>query len=119
MKTIVLELPEGDKRQAKVVFRQERGDETLLAIKVTGQQPLAVWFDSMPESNGKRNWTVVLHPADATGFDLFEKGFQVHRSEYYDRARYDADSLKFMLGLIEKEPFILDYDENLKAPAEY
>lgn len=37
-----------------------------------------------------------------------------HRSEYYDRARYDADCLKYLLGLIDKRPFILDYDENTR-----
>jgi hypothetical protein len=81
------------------------------------QPTLAVWFDSMPESNGKRNWTVVLHPKDATGFDLFTQGFEVHRSEYYDRARYDADCMRHMIGELPEKPSIVDYDGELKEPA--
>lgn len=78
------------------------------------QHELSVWFDSMPESNGKRNWTVMLHRKDQSMTD----GMTIHRSEYYDQARYDADTLRFMIGEIEKEPFILDYDEKRKNPPE-
>jgi hypothetical protein len=69
--------------------------------------PLAVWFGSMPESNGKANWTAILYA------DIFSEGFTLERSEYKDRVRYAADRVQFLLGALEKEPFILDYDSEL------
>jgi hypothetical protein len=69
--------------------------------------PLAVWFGSMPESNGKANWTAILYA------DMFSDGFTLERSEYKDRVRYAADRVRFLLGALEKEPFILDYDSKL------
>lgn len=75
---------------------------------------LTVWFGSMPESNGKKNWTVLLHRKGEEGFAKFDDGFQTHRSEYYDRARYDADCLRFLLGEISERPDIMAYDPDLK-----
>lgn len=76
------------------------------------QPKLAVWFGGMPESNGKRNWTVLLHRAG----EGLETGITIERCEYYDRARYEADRMRYLIGEIPVEPFILDYDENLKEP---
>ncbi len=75
---------------------------------------MAVWFDSMPESNGKTNWTVILHREDQS----VSEGVTIERTEYYDRARYEADRMRFLIGEISKAPFILDYDENLKTRPE-
>jgi len=61
----------------------------------------------MPESNGKANWTALLHRGDLT------QGFTLARSEYKDRVRYDADRVRFLLGELDKAPFILDYDGDL------
>lgn len=78
---------------------------------ITPPKPaLKVWYGRLPESNGKSNWSVILH----TG-DVFE-GFTVHRSEYQHRARYDADCLKHMLGEIPDKPCILDYDGDYVSP---
>jgi hypothetical protein len=73
---------------------------------------LKVWFGSLPESNGKANWTAILHGGDIT------EGFTLARSEYKDRVRYDADRVRFLLGELEKEPFILDYDGDLIVHAD-
>lgn len=65
---------------------------------------LQVWYGSMPESNGRSNFTAILHRGDITS------GFTVARSEYPDRVRYEADRVRWLIGEIEKEPWILDYD---------
>lgn len=84
-------------------------------------EKLTVWFGSMPESCGRENWTVMLRRkaapkgADAHTKHLLLTGFTVCRSEYRDRMRYEADSLRFLLGEIDKAPHILDYDANLHS----
>lgn len=87
-------------------------------IEVVNKKPeLAVWFNSMPESNGKRNWTVLLYRKGDEGFDMFEDGMTFVRTEYYDRARYEADCLRYLIGEINVRPSILDYDPELLTPA--
>lgn len=65
---------------------------------------LSVWYGAMPETNGKSNWTALLHNGD------FSTGFTVARSEYPDRVRYEADRVRYLIGELKDEPFILDYD---------
>lgn len=65
---------------------------------------LAVWYGAMPESNGKTNWTAILHRGD------FASGMTIDRSEYPDRVRYEADRVRWLIGELAEEPFILDYD---------
>ncbi len=65
---------------------------------------LTVWYGSMPESNGKSNFTAILYRGDVS------KGITIERSEYPDRVRYEADRMRWMIGELEQEPFILDYD---------
>ncbi len=79
----------------------------------SGGPKLGVLFDSMPESNGRSNWTVVLHRAKDSGLDMFSNGVQVHRSESYGQARYQADRLRFLIGDIPDRPDILEYDSGL------
>lgn len=67
---------------------------------------LSVWYGSMPESNGKSNWTAIL----VRDGDI-SSGITIARSEYPDRVRYEADRMRFLIGEISDEPFILDYDE--------
>ena len=69
---------------------------------------LQVWYGSMPESNGKANWTAILHRGD-----VFEVSHTFARSEYKDRVRYEADCVRYLIGEIDKKPYILDYDGNL------
>lgn len=71
---------------------------------------LTVWFGAMPESNGKANWTTILHRGDMV------EGFTIRRSEHHDRVRYDADRVRWLIGDLDKEPFILDYDGNMLWP---
>jgi hypothetical protein len=63
---------------------------------------LTVWYGSLPESNGKHNYTVILHRGDIS------KGITIERNEYPDRVRYEADRLRWLLGERAEEPFILD-----------
>jgi hypothetical protein len=65
---------------------------------------LTVWYGSMPESNGKTNWTAILHKGDIAS------GMTIDRSEYPERVRYVADRVRWLIGELDKEPFILDYD---------
>lgn len=82
---------------------------------------IEVWFGSMPESNGRENWTVTLRrkarPEGASKHDLHRlmSGVTVYRSEYKDRARYEADRLRHLLGLLDVAPDILDYDADLHS----
>lgn len=82
-------------------------------VETPKKPQLKVWYGSMPESNGKSNWTVLLHPD--TSDNPFWDSFTVHQSEYEDRARYDYDTLRYMLGEIDTKPCILDYDADLKS----
>jgi hypothetical protein len=65
---------------------------------------LTVWYGSLPESNGKHNYTVILHRGDIS------KGMTIERSEYPERVRYEADRLRWLLGELDAEPYVLDYD---------
>lgn len=72
---------------------------------------MKVWFDKMPESNGKTNWTVILHREG----QCISEGICIYRSEYPDRARYEADHMKWLIGENEAEPDILAYDPDLHS----
>lgn len=78
---------------------------------------LAVWYGKMPESNGKTNWTAILYRKgdEDTLFGGLADGFTIDRSEYPDRVRYEADRVRYLIGEIEEEPFILDYDAELHS----
>jgi len=71
---------------------------------------LTVWYGSMPESNGKKNWTAILYHKE------LETGLTLARSEYPDRVRYIADRARHLIGEIGKEPWILDYDGDKREP---
>jgi hypothetical protein len=76
---------------------------------------LAVWYGAMPESNGKSNWTAILYRKSDGPFGGAH--VTIDRSEYPDRVRYEADRVRFLIGELEKEPFILDYDaDKVEAP---
>lgn len=72
----------------------------------TAPAELTVWEGAMPESNGKSNFTVILHTGDIT------EGICVYRSEYPDRARYKADCFRHLIGdpAFPEKPFVCDYD---------
>jgi hypothetical protein len=65
---------------------------------------LAVSYGPMPESNGKTNWTAILHKGDLA------EGHTIDRSEYPDRVRYAADCVRYLIGELKERPWILDYD---------
>jgi hypothetical protein len=69
---------------------------------------LSVWYGAMPESNGKTNWTAILHRKD----EGLMGGVSIclDRSEYPDRVRYEADRMRYLIGELGAEPCILDYD---------
>lgn len=68
---------------------------------------LTVWYGSMPESNGKANWTAILH---RKGEGRCMNGFTIDRSEYPGRVLYAADRVRYLIGEISERPSILDYD---------
>lgn len=69
---------------------------------------LTVWYGTMPESNGKSNFTALLM---RKGGD-FVDGITIDRSEYPDRVRYEADRVRYLIGELVDRPDILDYDAN-------
>jgi len=71
---------------------------------------LTVWCGSMPESNGKSNFTAILMRKGATLLDGLTGGITIARSEYPDRVRYEADCMRHLIGELPEEPWILDYD---------
>ncbi|WP_367908713.1 hypothetical protein AB3N47_14485 [Enterobacter cloacae] len=68
---------------------------------------LAVWYGSMPESNGKANWTAILH---RKGEGRCMDGFTIDRYEYPGRVLYAADRVRYLIGEKSERPSILDYD---------
>lgn len=77
---------------------------------VAPAQPLTVWFGPMPESNGKTNWTAILHRGDLA------HGFTIERSEHHDRVRYEADRVRHLIGELAEEPDVLAYDADMLSP---
>ncbi len=67
---------------------------------------LAVWYGSMPETNGKTNWTAILHRKGQRQWE----GITIDQSEYPDRVRYEADRMRHLIGELPDEPDILSYD---------
>lgn len=74
---------------------------------------LAVWFGPMPESNGKTNWTAILHRGDLAS------GHTIERSEHHDRVRYEADRVRWLIGELPEQPFVLDYNADMLSPPGY
>lgn len=89
-------------------------DGTLLYADQPAPVELTVWYGSMPESNGKTNWTAILHRKGGEGslLGVLSDGITIERSEYPDRVRYEADRMRYLIGELKTEPWILDYDEN-------
>lgn len=74
---------------------------------------LTVWYGSMPESNGKTNWTAILH---RKGEAIWSGAvITIDRSEYPDRVRYEADRMRYLIGELTEEPDILAYDDKLHS----
>ena len=69
---------------------------------------LAVWYGPMPESNGKTNWTAILH---RKGYPIWEGScITLDRSEYPERVLYEADRARYLIGELEHDPDITSYD---------
>lgn len=79
-----------------------------------GEQPaLTVWYGSMPESNGRENWTATIRRVNPT--DKWDQGFCFARSEYPERVRYEADRMRWIIGELAEKPDILAYDADLHS----
>jgi hypothetical protein len=76
---------------------------------------LTVWYGSMPETNGKENWTAIIHRKGA----CISEGITIDRSEYPDRVRYEADRMRCLIGEIQDEPDILAYDADKRSDYVY
>lgn len=70
------------------------------------RQELTVWYGDMPETNGMKNWTAIIHRKG----ECLSTGITIDRSEYPDRTRYKADRMRFLIGEITDNPDCLDYD---------
>lgn len=76
------------------------------AEHVSQHPELTVWYGSMPESNGKTNWTAILHRKG----EGIQDGMTIDRSEYPGRVLYAADRVRYLIGEKADRPCILDYD---------
>lgn len=94
--------PEGS--SARVVPKQFAETCQKTFKDLVNRPNLKVWVGEMPESNGKTNYTAILHKGDIS------EGITLEMCEYPDRTRYEADRMKWMLGLRADEPCLLDYD---------
>lgn len=93
----------------------DAGDPDCIAIMYERlkRQQLTVWYGSMPESNGRQNWTAILHRKGESILDGHH--FTIKRSEYPDRVRYEADRVRYLIGELDEEPDIIAYDANLHS----
>lgn len=73
-----------------------------------GKPELTVCYGSMPETNGKTNWTAMLHRKGQHPWE----GITIERSEYPDRVRYESDRMRHLIGELSEEPDILEYDSD-------
>lgn len=87
-------------------------NEGVLNALQSTQAPTAlqVWYGSTPESNGRTNWTAILHRGDLS------EGFTLARSEHPQRVRYGADCVRHLIGELPDEPDVLAYDGDELTP---
>lgn len=86
----------------------ELGSFQVAMLQGADEKPeLTVWYGSMPESNGKANWTAILH---RKGEGRCMDGFTIDHSEYPGRVLYAADRVRYLIGEKSERPSILDYD---------
>lgn len=104
-------LTEAGKRLAhKAPLMTVAQHERIVATQQSSQPELTVWEGQMPESNGKSNFTAVLMRKGAGLFDGIAGGMTIARSEYPDRVRYEADCVRWLIGELDEQPCIIDYD---------
>ncbi|MGO0650684.1 hypothetical protein [Citrobacter freundii] len=82
------------------------GSRAAMLQGADGKPELTVWYGSMPETNGKTNWTAMLHRKGQHPWE----GITIDCSEYPDRVRYEADRMRHLIGELADEPDILAYD---------
>lgn len=79
-------------------------------VAAHAQPKLTVDVLSFPESNGKKNWTALLRRAEKwDGLVGNCGGITIAHGERRNRVEYAAERTRFLLGLRDTEPFILDY----------
>ena len=66
---------------------------------------IKIWYGPMPESNGKKNYTVIMHRQG----ECISDGITLYRSEYENRMLYEAHMFEYLIGDRQKRPCILDY----------
>jgi hypothetical protein len=93
-----------EQQAARLTALESERDALLAAAGKEAVTKLQVMYGPMPESNGKTNWTAILHKGDLA------EGHTIDRSEYPDRVRYAADCVRYLIGELQDRPWILDYD---------
>jgi len=91
----------------------QAGEDAIAQPSTTEPVALAVWYGAMPESNGRTNWTAILHRKNEPLGD--GACITIARSEYPDRVRYEADKVRYIIGELPEEPFVLDYDGDIHS----
>lgn len=92
-----------------------------LTAEAADRRPrLTVKILSFPETNGKRNWTVLLtreEPWDGLAGNC--GGITISRGEFWNRVAYDAERTRFLIGERDTEPSIIDYSEDILTPDQW
>lgn len=99
------------KKELEALQSQDRED---------AQPKLKVVVCSFPESNGKRNWTALLlreQPWEGLAGNC--GGITLAYGELWNRVAYEAECTKFLLGMRDTEPCILDYGVDIETPEQW
>lgn len=84
------------------------------------QPKLEVVIREFPESNGKHNWTAMLMRVEPwDGLPGNANGITLARGEFLNRVAYEAECTKFLIGLRDNEPDILDFIKDVKTREEW
>ena len=112
---------ERDKSKLLFEFLADLASSPSSAPAESGWQPkLSVKVHSFPESNGRRNWTALLTREEQwDGLQGNCGGITIERGECWNRVAYEAERTRYLLGLRDTEPFILDYGDDITTPEEW
>lgn len=102
------------------ISRMKAQQPTAPGGEVVRQPELTVVINSYPESNGKRNWTAQIRRVEPwDGLIGNAGGITVGRGEYWNRVAYAAEEARYLLGLRDTEPWILDYGNDIETPEQW
>lgn len=76
---------------------------------------MMVSITTMKESNGVTTYGALLHKADTKGMQATMDGYQFFTSKILGRVQYEADCMRYTMGMIAEEPDAMNYELELAA----